>query len=70
MPTKLIEKLNHERKNAIKNSIYLLESYKEPLSLEYFKTLHKILKNNCSDEVIGGFKKHRYYKPIKSYKEL
>ncbi|GAA8632362.1 Fic family protein [Helicobacter pylori] len=120
MPTKdlskLIEKLNHEKKNAIKNGIYhliqikfsynsnriegssltyeqtahifdksaliteknenirlddifetinhfecvnhLLESYKEPLSLEYFKTLHKILKNNCSDEVIGGFKKH------------
>ncbi len=114
--TKLIEKLNHERKNAIKNGIYhliqikfsynsnriegsgltyeqtahifdksvliteknaniklddifetinhfecmnhLLESYKEPLSLEYFKTLHKILKKNCSDEVIGGFKKH------------
>ncbi|GAA9159471.1 Fic family protein [Helicobacter pylori] len=120
MPTKdlskLIEKLNHEKKNAIKNSIYhliqikfsynsnriegssltyeqtahifdksalitekneniklddifetinhfecvnyLLESFKEPLSLEYFKTLHKILKNNCSDEIIGGFKKH------------
>ncbi|GAA7813376.1 hypothetical protein HpCOL19_14630 [Helicobacter pylori] len=116
MLTKLIEKLNHERKNAIKNGIYhliqikfsynsnriegsgltyeqtahifdksvliteknaniklddifetinhfecvnhLLESYKEPLSLEYFKTLHKILKKNCSDEVIGGFKKH------------
>ncbi|GAA9155642.1 hypothetical protein HpHA181_15220 [Helicobacter pylori] len=120
MPTKdlskLIEKLNHEKKNAIKNGIYhliqikfsynsnriegssltyeqtahifdksaliteknenirlddifetinhfecvnyLLESYREPLSLEYLKTLHKILKNNCSDEVIGGFKKH------------
>lgn len=115
MLTKLIEKLNHERKNAIKNGIYhliqikfsynsnriegsgltyeqtahifdksvliteknaniklddifetinhfecvnhLLESYQEPLSLEYFKTLHKILKKNCSDEVIGGFKK-------------
>ncbi|GAA8414553.1 Fic family protein [Helicobacter pylori] len=113
--SKLIEKLNHERKNAIKNGIYhliqikfsynsnriegsgltyeqtahifdksvliteknaniklddifetinhfecvnyLLESYQEPLSLEYFKTLHKILKKNCSDEVIGGFKK-------------
>ncbi len=37
---------------------YLLESYREPLSLEYFKNLHKILKNNCSDEVIGDFKKH------------
>ncbi len=37
---------------------HLLESYQEPLSLEYFKTLHKILKKNCSDEVIGGFKKH------------
>ncbi|WP_240639833.1 Fic family protein, partial [Helicobacter pylori] len=35
-----------------------LESCEEPLSLEYFKTLHKILKKNCSDEVIGGFKKH------------
>ncbi|MFP6165705.1 Fic family protein [Helicobacter pylori] len=116
MIAKLIEKLNHERKNAIKNGIYhliqikfsynsnriegssltyeqtahifdksalitekneniklddifetinhfecvnhLLESYKEPLSLEYFKTLHKILKKNCSDEVIGDFKKH------------
>ncbi len=120
MPTKdlskLIEKLNHEKNNAIKNGIYhliqikfsynsnriegssltyeqtahifdksaliteknenirlddifetinhfecvnyLLESYKEPLSLEYLKTLHKILKNNCSDEIIGGFKKH------------
>ncbi|EYR83360.1 hypothetical protein SHLA_167c000010 [Shinella sp. DD12] len=115
MLTKLIEKLNHERKNAIKNGIYhliqikfsynsnriegsgltyeqtahifdksvlitekntniklddifetinhfecvnyLLESYKEPLSLEYFKNLHKILKKNCSDEVIGDFKK-------------
>ncbi|GAA8108811.1 hypothetical protein Kazakh3190_15280 [Helicobacter pylori] len=103
MLTKLIEKLNHERKNAIKNGIYhliqikfsynsnriegsslnyeqtahifdksalitekneniklddifetinhfecvnyLLESYKEPLSLEYFKTLHKIVKH-------------------------
>ncbi|EIE30639.1 Hypothetical protein HP17_06102 [Helicobacter pylori NCTC 11637 = CCUG 17874 = ATCC 43504 = JCM 12093] len=113
--SKLIEKLNHERKNAIKNGIYhliqikfsynsnriegsgltyeqtahifdksvliteknaniklddifetinhfecvnyLLESYQESLSLEYFKTLHKILKKNCSDEVIGGFKK-------------
>ncbi|MCG3026017.1 Fic family protein, partial [Helicobacter pylori] len=116
MLTKLIEKLNHERKNAVKNGIYhliqikfsynsnriegssltyeqtahifdksalitekneniklddifetinhfecvnhLLESYKEPLNLEYFKTLHKILKNNCSDAIIGGFKKH------------
>lgn len=116
--TKLIEKLNHERKNAIKNVIYhliqikfsynsnriegsgltyeqtahifdksvliteknaniklddifetinhfecvnyLLESCEEPLSLEYFKTLHKILKKNCSDEVIGGFKKHPF----------
>ncbi|MGL2513447.1 Fic family protein, partial [Helicobacter pylori] len=115
MIAKLIEKLNYERKNAIKNGIYhliqikfsynsnriegsgltyeqtahifdksalitekneniklddifetinhfecvnyLLESYREPLSLEYFKTLHKILKKNCSDEVIGGFKK-------------
>ncbi len=116
MIAKLIEKLNYERKNAIKNGIYhliqikfsynsnriegssltyeqtahifdksilitekneniklddifetinhfecvnyLLESYQEPLSLEYFKTLHKILKNNCSDAIIGDFKKH------------
>ncbi len=36
---------------------HLLESYKEPLSLEYFKTLYKILKKNCSDEIIGNFKK-------------
>ncbi|MGT0087287.1 type II toxin-antitoxin system mRNA interferase toxin, RelE/StbE family, partial [Helicobacter pylori] len=118
MIAKLIEKLNHERKNAIKNGIYhliqikfsynsnriegssltyeqtahifdksalitekneniklddifetinhfecvnyLLESYKEPLNLEYLKTLHKILKKNCSDAIIGGLKGEWY----------
>ncbi|MGN8508348.1 Fic family protein [Helicobacter pylori] len=58
MLTKLIEKLNHERKNAIKNGIYHLIQIKfsynsnriEGSGLTYEQTAH--------DEVIGGFKKH------------
>lgn len=58
MLTKLIEKLNHERKNAIKNGIYHLIQIKFPYNSNRIEGSGLTYEQTAHDEVIGGFKKH------------
>ncbi len=57
MLTKLIEKLNHERKNAIKNSIY--RPYPRLEYLQALKWDHKTLIDD-----LAKMSKDRDYKPV------
>lgn len=50
-----------ETRNHFKAFDYILEKIHEPITQDFLKELHRILKNGTSDDVIGDYKKTANY---------
>ncbi|WP_297940755.1 Fic family protein [uncultured Campylobacter sp.] len=50
-----------ETRNHFKAFDFILESFNVPITHEFLKELHRILKNGTSDDVIGDYKKTANY---------